>query len=184
MTTTPRIADRADQRAHGVDRRAVAAVLVAAADPAARGHGGRLGDADQLEGEVAVGGRAVGAPARVLPERTLGGAATRDLLRTVPLSSRLGRGLRGGAFQYESAGARARAVATGILGDMTERPDEAARERGASDARVAPAPPPVPPADGRRSPRDPADRAARFNAANMAPLAAAAGRDRAGRSSG
>ena len=54
-------ADGADQRAHGVDGGAVAAVLVAAADPAAGGHGGGLGDADQLEGEVAVGRRPVGA---------------------------------------------------------------------------------------------------------------------------
>ena len=44
-----------DQRAHRVDRGAVGAVLVAAADPAAGGHGGGLGDPDQLEGEVAVG---------------------------------------------------------------------------------------------------------------------------------
>ena len=41
--------------AHRVDGDAVGAVLVAAADPAAGRHGGRLGDADQLEGEVAVG---------------------------------------------------------------------------------------------------------------------------------
>ena len=46
--------DGADQRAHGVDGRAVAAVLVAAPDPAAGGHRGGLGDPDELEGEVAV----------------------------------------------------------------------------------------------------------------------------------
>ena len=44
----------ADQRAHRVDRRAVPAVLVAATDPAAGRHRGRLGDADELEGQVAV----------------------------------------------------------------------------------------------------------------------------------
>ena len=54
MTTTPFMRHGADQLAHRVDRRAVRAVLVAAADPAARRHGGGLGDAHQLEGEVAV----------------------------------------------------------------------------------------------------------------------------------
>ena len=41
--------------AHRVDGRAVAAVLVAAADPAPGRHRGRLGHPDQLQGEVAVG---------------------------------------------------------------------------------------------------------------------------------
>ena len=44
----------ADQGAHGVDGRAVGAVLVAAADPAAAGQRRRLGDADQLQRQVAV----------------------------------------------------------------------------------------------------------------------------------
>ena len=40
--------------AHGVDRGAVGAVLVAAAHPAGGGQRGGLGDPDQLQGEVAV----------------------------------------------------------------------------------------------------------------------------------
>ena len=44
----------ADQLAHRVDGGAVRAVLVAPADPAAGGHRGGLGDAHQLQGEVAV----------------------------------------------------------------------------------------------------------------------------------
>ena len=55
ITTTPRIGDRVDQLAHRVDGGAVAAVLVAPADPAPGGHRRRLGDPDQLEREVAVG---------------------------------------------------------------------------------------------------------------------------------
>ena len=47
---------RVHQLAHGVDGRAVAALLVAAADPATRGHRAGLGDPDELEGEVAVRG--------------------------------------------------------------------------------------------------------------------------------
>jgi hypothetical protein len=46
---------RADELAHRVDGGPVAAVLVAAADPAAGGHGGRLGHPDELQCEVAVG---------------------------------------------------------------------------------------------------------------------------------
>ena len=46
---------RPDELAHRVDGRAVPAVLVAAADVAAGGHGGGLGDPDELEREVAVG---------------------------------------------------------------------------------------------------------------------------------
>ena len=65
-------AHRADEGPHGVDGRAVAAVLVAAADPAAGGHRGRLGDPDQLEGEVAVGCRAVGAEAATRRKRAFG----------------------------------------------------------------------------------------------------------------
>ena len=50
-------------------------------DPAAGGHGGGLGDPDQLEGEVAVGRRPVGAGSRDSPGGTFGdGAGTRDLL--------------------------------------------------------------------------------------------------------
>ena len=73
-------ADGADQGAHRVDRRAVAAVLVAAADPAAGGHGGGLGDPDQLEGEVAVGRRPVGAEAAGRGRGPSGTGRARDLL--------------------------------------------------------------------------------------------------------
>jgi hypothetical protein len=45
---------RIDQHAHRVDGGAVAALLVAPADPPAGGHRGRLGDADQVERQVAV----------------------------------------------------------------------------------------------------------------------------------
>ena len=45
---------RVDQLAHGVDGGAVAALLVAAADPAAGGHGGRLGHPDQFQRQVPV----------------------------------------------------------------------------------------------------------------------------------
>ena len=48
--------DGGDEGPHGPDGGAVRAVLVAAADPAAGGHGGGLGDPDELQGEVAVGG--------------------------------------------------------------------------------------------------------------------------------
>ena len=57
MTTVPRMPDGRDQHAHRVDGDAVGAVLVALADPATGGHRGRLGDADQLERQVAVGDR-------------------------------------------------------------------------------------------------------------------------------
>ena len=43
--------------AHGVDGGAVGSVLVAPAHPPRRGQRRRLGDADELEGEVAVGKR-------------------------------------------------------------------------------------------------------------------------------
>ena len=56
ITTMPLMPTRGDHRAHRVDGDAVGAVLVAAADPAAGGHRGRLGDPHQLEGEVAVRG--------------------------------------------------------------------------------------------------------------------------------
>src|SRR5699024_2933605 len=49
-------ADGVHEGAHRVDRGAVGPVLVAGADPAAAGDGGGFGHADQLEGEVAVGG--------------------------------------------------------------------------------------------------------------------------------
>lgn len=52
----PAHGNRVDQFAHRVDRRAVAALLVAAAYPAARGHGSGLGHPDQLHGQVAVRG--------------------------------------------------------------------------------------------------------------------------------
>ena len=47
---------RVDQLAHGVDGCAVAALLVAPADPPAGGHGAGLGDPDQFEGEVSIRG--------------------------------------------------------------------------------------------------------------------------------
>ena len=46
--------DRVDQFAHRVDGGPVAALLVAAAHPAAGGHGTGLGDPYQLERQVAV----------------------------------------------------------------------------------------------------------------------------------
>ena len=54
MTTTPSI-ETVPMRAHRVDGGAVAAVLVAPADPAAGGHRRGLGDPDELHGQVAVG---------------------------------------------------------------------------------------------------------------------------------
>ena len=47
--------DRVEDVAHRVDGGLVGGDLVAAADPAGRGEGGGLGDADELEREVAVG---------------------------------------------------------------------------------------------------------------------------------
>ena len=47
---------RVHQLAYRVDGRAVAALLVAAADPAAGGHGAGLGDPHQLQGQVAIRG--------------------------------------------------------------------------------------------------------------------------------
>ena len=47
--------DRAEHEAHRVDRGAVGGVLVAATGPAGRGDRRGLGDADHLEGDVAVG---------------------------------------------------------------------------------------------------------------------------------
>jgi hypothetical protein len=47
--------DGLEDEAHGLDGRAVGAVLVAAAHPAGRGEGGGLGDPHQLQGQVAVG---------------------------------------------------------------------------------------------------------------------------------
>ena len=47
---------RVHQLAHGVDRRAVAALLVAPADPAASRHGAGLRDPHEFEGEVAIRG--------------------------------------------------------------------------------------------------------------------------------
>ena len=55
MTTTPFIDTVETSCAHRVDRGAVGAVLVTAADPAPGGHRRRLGDPDELESEVAVG---------------------------------------------------------------------------------------------------------------------------------
>ena len=46
--------DGVEHRAHRVDRGLVGGQLVAAADPAAGAHGGGLGDADELEREVAI----------------------------------------------------------------------------------------------------------------------------------
>jgi hypothetical protein len=50
----PAHADGRDHRAHGLDRGAVGLVLLTAAHPAAAGHGGCLGDTNQLESEVAI----------------------------------------------------------------------------------------------------------------------------------
>ena len=50
--------DRAEHVAHGVHGRLVDRLLVAEAHLAGRGHGGRLRDPDELEGQVAVGGLA------------------------------------------------------------------------------------------------------------------------------
>ena len=44
----------ADELAHGVDGGAVGAVLVSSADPASGSHGGRLGHAHQLQGQIAI----------------------------------------------------------------------------------------------------------------------------------
>ena len=46
--------DRVEDEAHRVDRGAVGGELVAAADPAGRREGGRLGHPDELQGEVAI----------------------------------------------------------------------------------------------------------------------------------
>ena len=65
---------RVDQLTHGVDRRAVAALLVAAAYPAARRHGAGLGDSHEFEGEVAIWGfttRGAHAPIVPLADRRL-----------------------------------------------------------------------------------------------------------------
>ena len=48
--------DAVEHEAHRVDRRLVGALLLAAADPARRGHRSRLGHADELHRDVAVGG--------------------------------------------------------------------------------------------------------------------------------
>ena len=71
-----------EHEAHRVDRGAVGLLLLAPADPAGRGERRRFGDADELEGEVAVGG---GAHA---PPTLLGRGASADL-RNVDGSSRL-----------------------------------------------------------------------------------------------
>ena len=55
MTTMPSIVHRRQDGAHRLDRGAVGAVLVAPPDPAGRRQGRRLGDPDQLHGQVAVG---------------------------------------------------------------------------------------------------------------------------------
>ena len=63
---------RVDQLTHRVDGRAVAALLVAAAYPAARRHRACLGDSHEFEGEVAVGGFTTrGAHAQILPLKRL-----------------------------------------------------------------------------------------------------------------
>ncbi len=51
--------DRVEHRAHRVDRRLIGGDLVAGARPAGGGERGGLGDADELEGEVAIGYRCV-----------------------------------------------------------------------------------------------------------------------------
>ena len=55
MTTTPSIGHAAEHDAHGVDGGPVGALLVAAAHPAGRRHGCRLGHPDQFHGQVAIG---------------------------------------------------------------------------------------------------------------------------------
>ena len=50
--------DAVEDEAHRVDRGLVGALLLAAADPARRGHRARLGHADELHRDVAVGGLA------------------------------------------------------------------------------------------------------------------------------
>ncbi len=60
MTTTPSIGTVLSTIPHRLDRGAVGAVLVASSHPPRGGQGRRLGDADQLEGEV---------PIRLLPLR-------------------------------------------------------------------------------------------------------------------
>ena len=166
-------AHRADQRAHRVDRGAVAAVLVAAADPPARGHRGRLGDPHQLEGQVAVRRRPVG------PEAAARGARRKRAVWT---------GQRHGTSWVDHLAVVCRP------GDLPcparGRAERSARARGggagelACDPRVmtdgGPTSPQVHDPDGGgghataavraddAAPAIPAiDRAARFNAANM-----------------
>ena len=106
MTTTPSHADGGDQRAHRVDGDAVGAVLVAAADPAAGGHRGGLGDADQLQGEVAVGRldrRRQGRGDAVVPGVSVIGAAPSSACALLSLDRSLATAARWTAI---AAGAR------------------------------------------------------------------------------
>ena len=54
MTTMPSIGDGVEHVAHAVDRGLVGGLLVAHADEPGAGQRGGLGDADELEREVAV----------------------------------------------------------------------------------------------------------------------------------
>ena len=76
ITTTPLHRYRVDQLAHGVDGRAVAALLVAPADPAAGGHRRRFGDPYQVEREVPVKVLRDGAPGRRSLGRLLAAGAS------------------------------------------------------------------------------------------------------------
>ena len=58
--------DGVEHDAHGVDGRAVGAVLVASAHPAGGGERRRLGDPHQLEGEVAVGSLPAGHAGKIV----------------------------------------------------------------------------------------------------------------------
>ena len=74
----PSIGTVCEHDAHGVDGGAVGAVLVAPAHPPRRGQRGRLGDPDELEGEVAVGGLPLCAHGRTIPD-----ARRREILERV-----------------------------------------------------------------------------------------------------
>ena len=74
--------DGVEHRAHRVDRRLVGGVLVAAADPAPAAERGRLGHADELEGEVPIGNGAVRHDPRILRHRNAPERAPRRMPST------------------------------------------------------------------------------------------------------